>query len=66
MLALANARLSTEKNHWTLLQRESGREKEEGEISHLDKATKSYRGIILVRPEKRERESVPMSTDGNK
>ena len=38
-------------------------ERMKGEISHLDN-TKSNRGIILVRPEKTERISVPMSTDG--
>lgn len=41
VLALGDARLCTERNYWTGLQRESGREKEEGEISHLGKTTKS-------------------------
>lgn len=72
VLALGSAQLSTEKNHWTGLQREGrkeiDREKEretEG-ISQLGNTTKSYRGIILVRPEMRERKSVPVSADGNK
>lgn len=66
MLALGSARLSTEKDHWTGLQRERGREKEEGVISHLGKTTKSYKGIILSRPETREDKPVPGSADGNK
>lgn len=56
MLALGNARLSTEENHWTGLHRGSQREKEEREISHPGKTTKSHRGIIPVRPEKSKKE----------
>lgn len=44
--------------------RKRDQEREEEEIS-LGKTTKSYRGIIVVRPEMRERKSVPVSTDGN-
>lgn len=58
--------MSPETNDWTGLQRETERETEEGEISQLGETTKSYRGIISVRPEKRGNKSVPISTDGYK